>query len=54
MKEYTYSRIPTKSEIKFGEGATHYKDFNESLVTKKNGTLKRWVKCHIDGLRYYR
>lgn len=49
----TYHREPTKSEIRFGEGAIHYKDFDKSIVTKPNGEYKKWIKCPVDGLRYY-
>lgn len=47
-----YSRKPTASEIKFGHGATHYKTFDESMCTKKDGTIKKRLKCPIDGLIY--
>jgi hypothetical protein len=49
----TYHREPTKAEIKFGHGATHYKDFPLSQCTKKDGNYKKWLICPIDGLRYY-
>ncbi len=49
-----YHRKPTPAEIRFGHGATHYRDFLRSWVTKADGTLKRWFKAHDDGLRYYR
>ncbi len=50
----TYHRNPTKRELKFGEGAIHYKDFDYDLVwDSKNDRPKAWVKCPIDGLRYY-
>lgn len=55
LPEIEYSRNPTASEIAFGEGATHYKSFKRSHCIKKDlHTLKRWVKCPHDGLRYYR
>lgn len=48
-------RNPTKSEIKFGYGATHYKDMPRLLWLKADGvTFKRWTVCPIDGLRYFR
>jgi hypothetical protein len=47
-----YSRKPTKSEIKFGHGATHYKSFDESACSKKDGSIKKRLKCPIDGLIY--
>jgi len=49
----TYHRKPTPYEIKFGEGATHYKDFKRSQCTKPNGCRKQWLICPVDGLRYY-
>jgi hypothetical protein len=52
--DITYHRNPTKSEIKFGHGATHYKDFPMDLcINIKTGKLKKWLKCPQDGLRYY-
>lgn len=53
MGTVTYHRKPTESEIKFGHGATHYKDFDVSYCSFKNGNRKKWVICPIDGLRYY-
>lgn len=50
----TLHRNPTAAEIRFGEGAIHYKDFEYSKLRKLDGTLKLWVKCPYDGLRYYR
>jgi hypothetical protein len=47
-----YHRNPTASEIKFGHGATHYKDFKESECSKADGTIKKRLKCPIDGLIY--
>lgn len=46
-------RQPTGSEVKFGEGATHYRKFTvgEMGITKE-GDLKRWFVAD-DGLRYY-
>ena len=60
MNEYTHTapikghRNPTKGEIKWGSGATHYKDFDRSEWLKKDGSLKKWIVCQLDGLRYYR
>jgi len=47
-------RPPTKGEIKFGEGATHYRDFkiSEIGITKK-GDFKKWFIGSGDKLRYY-
>lgn len=53
MKTITYHRNPTAWEIKFGEGATHYCDFDETICTKQNGALKKWLISPLDGLRYY-
>lgn len=56
-KPFEYHRPPTAAEIKFGEGATHYKDFTFAQAFKWSDSgwgLKKWVKCPIDGLRYYR
>lgn len=50
----TYHRKPTKGEVKFGEGATHYKDFTVSDCMTKLNRLKQWLVCPIDDLRYYR
>ena len=50
----TYHRNPTAGEIKFGEGAIHYKDFAYTDCQKDNGDFKTWLICPIDGLRYYR
>lgn len=47
-------RKPTPAEIRFGHGATHYKDFPRELWEKKDGSLKFWTVCPYDGLRYYR
>ena len=47
-------RKPTKAEIKFGEGAAHYKDFDRFLWIKSDGKVKKWIVCPHDGLRYYR
>ena len=49
-----YHRKPTPSEIKFGHGATHYKSFDETACTKKDGSIKKRLKCHLDGLTYTR
>lgn len=49
-----YHRNPTNSEIKFGEGAMHYKDFDIAFCLNGDGNLKKWLVCPIDKLRYYR
>ena len=53
-KPVTYYRNPTPSEVRFGHGATHYKDFIIGDVVKHSGGLKKWIVCPQDGLRYYR
>lgn len=50
MKELEYHRNPTEYEIKFGYGATHYKDFTSDVYLKKDGNIKKRLKCPIDGL----
>lgn len=54
QEEYSYSRKPTQSEIKFGYGATHYKVFGYDICHKADGSLKKRLKCPIDGLIYTR
>lgn len=51
---YTYHREPTRSEIAFGYGATHYLDIPGSICLKKDGLPKKWLINPVDGLRYYR
>lgn len=47
-----YHRKPTKAEIMFGHGVTHYKDFlPEKYLNVKTGDLKSRLK-DIDGLIY--
>lgn len=53
-KQITYHRNPTRGEIRFGEGAVHYKDFDREACVKPDGKLKVWLVCPQDGLRYYR
>lgn len=50
----TYSRKPTAAEIKFGHGATHYRDFSIDECKKKDGTIKKRLKAKDDGLIYTR
>ena len=52
-QEIEYHRNPTPSEIRFGEGATHYRDFNINQCLKSNGKLKSRLKAD-DGLIYTR
>lgn len=49
----TAHRKPTPSEIKWGYGAIHYRDFDVEYWLKPDGTFKTWIKAD-DGLRYYR
>ena len=44
-------RQPTKGEINFGHGATHYRTFSRELLTRKDGSLKKWFKAD-DSLNY--
>jgi hypothetical protein len=46
-------RKPTEYELKFGEGATHYRSFLIGEVLDKKGNIKRWIKADNDLLRYY-
>lgn len=47
-------RPPTKGEIKFGEGATHYRNFTLAEIgINKKGDFKKWFIAKDDGLRYY-
>jgi len=54
VKKLEYSREPTASEIKFGHGARHYKDFDSAVFLKKDGKVKKRLKCPVDGLIYTR
>jgi hypothetical protein len=54
-KPVTGHRGPTPYEIRIGEGATHYKDFPlEAWLRPSGSSLKKWIKCPYDGLRYTR
>lgn len=56
-KLFEYHRNPTPFEIKFGFGATHYKDFTFAQVLKWTASwwgIKKRVKCPIDKLIYTR
>ena len=48
-----YWRKPTKEEIKFGHGATHYRNFDFDSCFDENGFLKLKVKVSDDSLIYY-
>jgi len=46
-------RNPTEYEIKFGEGAIHYRDFTLAEIgVNKKGWIKSWFRSKDDGLRY--
>lgn len=50
----TYHRPPTPGEIRFGHGATHYRDFAVSECCHAGTRItKRWFVAD-DGLRYYK
>jgi hypothetical protein len=54
VQTLTYRRPPTSSEIRFGHGATHYRDFNPDECCHSGTRIpKRWFVAD-DGLRYYR
>jgi hypothetical protein len=54
VTECTYHRNPTKYEIKFGEGAIHYRTFPvDECCHPGTRYLKQWFVAD-DGLRYYR
>lgn len=50
-QEFEAHRQPTKSEIKFGHGATHYRTFKLAEHLKINGNIKKWFIAD-DNLRY--
>lgn len=54
VTELDYHRNPTRGEIRFGHGATHYRTFAVAECCHE-GTrfLKSWFRAD-DGLRYYR
>ncbi len=55
VKKVKYHRNPTPSEIRFGHGATHYREFKiEDCCKPGTRILKRWFVAADDGLRYYR
>lgn len=54
VTECTYHRPPTKAEIRFGEGATHYRTFDiEECCHAGTRIKKAWFVASDDGLRYY-
>lgn len=55
VREVEYHRPPTASEIRFGEGATHYRTFPvEEVFVPGTRRLRKWFVAGDDGLRYYR
>jgi hypothetical protein len=50
----TGHRDPTRTEVRMGYGARHYKTFPRALWEHPNGKPKKWIKCPQDGLRYFR
>ncbi|MEY2829694.1 MAG: hypothetical protein RIQ33_1552 [Bacteroidota bacterium] len=53
QKTIEYCRKPTKGEIKFGHGATHYRDFDFDKCFDESGFIKLKVKASDDGLIYF-
>ena len=54
VESVTYHRPPTRAEIRFGYGATHYRQFSiEECCHANTRRLKAWFVAD-DGLRYYR
>lgn len=54
VTEADYHRPPTKAEMNFGHGATHYRTFPlEECCYPGTRILKAWFVAD-DGLRYYR
>jgi hypothetical protein len=48
----TYVRKPTKTEIKLGYGAIHYRDFEIAECFDVHGNFKRQIIALNDGLKY--
>lgn len=46
------NRSPNAYEVKHGHGATHYRAFLRKEILNRDGNLKKWFKCPIDGLNY--
>ncbi len=49
----TYWRRPTKEDIKFGHGATHYRSFDFESCFDEDGFQKDKVRASDDALIYY-
>lgn len=53
VERVTYHRAPTPSEIRFGHGAMHYRNFTPVECCHAGTRIaKRWFVAD-DGLRYY-
>ena len=55
--EIVYRRNPTAAEIRFGNGATHYRTFEIAETPelfRADGTMKSRFKASDDGLYYTR
>lgn len=52
-KTISYWRNPTKEDIKFGYGATHYRDFEFEKCFDENGFLKLKMRASDDKLIYH-
>lgn len=52
-KTFPYWRNPTKSEIKFGYGAIHHRDFDIEECFTRKGIFKLKFRAKHDGLLYY-
>lgn len=52
-KTIKYWRNPTKEEIKFGYGATHYRSFDFESCFDEDGFQKLKARASDDGLIYY-
>jgi hypothetical protein len=52
-KTIEYWRNPTKAEIKFGHGATHYRKFDLKHCFSEEGFLKLKIRALDDNLFYY-
>ena len=52
-EKITYWRKPTKDEIKFGYGATHYRDFDFEICFDKEGFQILKARATDDNLIYY-
>ena len=51
-KNVAYSRKPTKAEIAFGYGATHYRSFPLKEVIGNNGQIKKRLFAKDEQLWY--